>query len=80
MFVRAIDEVSKYTRPIHSIIRSYGTNKVYPGAATLFFVNENGVAITCRHVAEHLLQADKINQQYLQFSQSRFRLPQIARH
>lgn len=76
MFVRAIDEVSKFTRPIHSIIRSYSTNKVYPGAATLFFVNEEGVAITCRHVAEHLLHADKINQQYLLFAQSRFRLRQ----
>lgn len=74
MFVRAIDEVSKFTRPIHSIIRSYGTNKVFPGAATLFFVNEEGVAITCKHVAEQLIHAEQINQQYLLFTQARFRL------
>ncbi len=74
MFVRAIEEVSRFTRPIHTIMRSYGANKVWPGAATLFFVNDQGVAITCRHVAEHLLHADKINQQYLLFQQARFRI------
>jgi hypothetical protein len=76
MFVKAIEEISKFTRPIHSIMRSYGSNKVFPGASTLFFVNQDGAAITCRHVAEHLVHADKLNQQYLLFSQSRFRLKQ----
>lgn len=74
MFVHAVEQVGRYTRPIHSILRGYGTNSVWPGAATLFFVNNEGVAITCRHVAEQLLMADKLNQQYLLFSQARFRL------
>ena len=74
MFVNAIEEMNRFTRPIHSIMRGYGSNKVWPGAATLFFVNNEGVAITCRHVAEHLLQSEQINQQYLLFTQSRFRL------
>lgn len=74
MFVKAIDEINRFTRPIHTIMRNYGSNKVWPGASTLFFVNNDGIAITCRHVAEHLLHAEKINQQYLLFTQSRFRL------
>ena len=67
MFVKAVEEVSHYTRPIHTIMRSYGSNKVFPGASTLFFVNEDGDAVTCRHVAELLLKAEQINQQYLLF-------------
>ncbi len=80
MFVKAIEEVSHYTRPIHSIMRSYGSNKVFPGASTLFFVNEEGDAITCRHVAELLLKAEHINQQYLLFTQARFRLKNDEQH
>ncbi|MBL7925000.1 MAG: trypsin-like peptidase domain-containing protein [Bacteroidia bacterium] len=74
MFVKAIEEINRFTRPIHTIMRSYGSNKVWPGASTLFFVNNEGIAVTCRHVAEHLLHSEKINQQYLLFSQARFRL------
>ncbi|MBK9319906.1 MAG: trypsin-like peptidase domain-containing protein [Bacteroidetes bacterium] len=74
MFVKAIDEINRCTRPIHTIMRNYGSNKVWPGASTLFFVNNEGIALTCRHVAEHLLHAEKINQQYLLFTQARFRL------
>lgn len=74
MFVKAIEEMNRFTRPIHTIMRGYGANKVWPGASTLFFVNNEGVAVTCRHVAEHLLQSEQFNQQYLLFSQSRFRL------
>ncbi len=80
MFVKAIEEVSHYTRPIHSIMRSYGSTKVFPGASTLFFVNEEGDAITCRHVAELLLKAEHINQQYLLFTQARFRLKNDEQH
>ncbi len=74
MFVKAIEEINRFTRPIHTIMRTYGSSKVFPGASTLFFVNEEGVAITCRHVAEQILQSEKINQQYLLFTQARFRL------
>ncbi len=74
MFVKAIEEINRFTRPIHTIMRNYGSHKVGPGASTLFFVNNEGIALTCRHVAEHLLHAEKINQQYLLFTQARFRL------
>ena len=80
MFVKAIEEVSNYTRPIHTIMRSYGSNKVFPGASTLFFVNNEGDAVTCRHVAELLIKAEQINQQYLLFTQARFRLKNDELH
>ena len=60
MFVDAIERASRFTRPIHTISRWYGSNDVYPGAATLFFVNRDGWALTCRHVAEQLLAAEEI--------------------
>lgn len=54
MFVEAIEIVAKYTRPIHSISRNYNSNIIVPGTATLFFVNSDGWALTCGHVANQL--------------------------
>ena len=51
MFVKAIEEVARFTIAIHTIERSYGSTSIRPGAATMFFVNEEGVAVTCNHVA-----------------------------
>jgi hypothetical protein len=74
MFENAVDIVSRFTRPVHSIMRTYGSNKVFTGAATLFFVNDHGDAITCRHVVEGLMSADHLTPKYQQFLQERFRL------
>src|SRR5438270_41916 len=54
MFVEAIDRALKFTRPIHTILRYWDTTDVEPGASTLFFVNNDGWALTCRHVADLL--------------------------
>ncbi|UFH56016.1 serine protease [Spirosoma sp. KNUC1025] len=67
MFVDAIERVDAFTRPLHSIVRLYGHSDIVPGTATLFFVNEDGVAITCKHVAELIDQVDTIHQNYLSF-------------
>ena len=67
MFVNAIEEVGRFTRPIHTITRNYNETVVSPGAATLFFVNELGVAITCRHVMEVLGYRQAINEKYEKF-------------
>ncbi len=66
MFQNAIIESLKYTRPVLSISRNYA-NKITPGAATIFFVNNNGVAVTCKHVAEMIMASDNIWQKYSQF-------------
>lgn len=67
MFVNAIEEIQKFTRPVHTIVRHYHNNFILPGAATLFFVNELGVAITCKHVLEQLIAEQVINNNYNNF-------------
>lgn len=71
MFVHAIEEVSKFTRPIHTISRNYQETTVSPGAATLFFVNEEGCAVTCRHVIDLIANRQTINERYQQFKQEK---------
>lgn len=71
MFVDAIERVDSFTRPLHSIIRLYGHDEIIPGTATLFFVNRNGCAVTCKHVADLVAQADFIHQNYRNFQGER---------
>ena len=60
MFQQAIEKVLQFTRPLHSISRTYG-GLVLPGSSTFFFVNDRGIAITCKHVAEMIPAAENIN-------------------
>jgi hypothetical protein len=71
MFVDAIERVDLFTRPMHSIVRLYGHDEVVPGTATLFFVNQEGCAITCKHVAELIAQSDTIYRNYREFQGAR---------
>lgn len=67
MFADAIEINSKFTRSVHFISRLFGSTEVVPGTATLFFVNDDGVAITCKHVADDLLQCAGINSLYKKY-------------
>jgi len=60
MFVDAIEVADKFTRPIHTIIRYYRSTEVHAWAATLFFVNSDGWALTCKHVAQNLAGAEQL--------------------
>ena len=71
MFVNAIEIADQYTRPIHFISRLYNEAQILAGAGTLFFVNDEGCAVTCRHVAEIIIQAGQVNQNYRSFSGER---------
>lgn len=75
MFVQAIETAAKFTRPILTIFKSFKSNDILPGAATLFFVNDSGYAITCKHVIELLVQSDTINKNYSAFKAERDNLP-----
>lgn len=80
MFVEAIEKVSNYTRPIHTIMRTYGGKQIIAGAATMFFVNNLGYAITCKHVVDMLIAAEGINQQYAAFKLERSKLPNDSKY
>lgn len=71
MFVDAIKKVSEFTRPIHIITKEYGGDFAIPGAATMFFVNELGVAITCKHVVATIVQTEVVNEHYAKFKNER---------
>ena len=71
MFVNAIDKVSAFTRPIMFITRNYGSGNIVPGLGTMFFVNGKGAAVTCKHVASMILNADRVNANYAKFREER---------
>ena len=75
MFVTAIDRAAEFTRPIHTIVRYFGSTEVHPGAATLFFVNADGWALTCKHVAQQIMGADQLLLRYADFVAERAALP-----
>lgn len=70
MFIKAIETVDQFTRPVHTISRTYG-GLVSPGSSTLFFVNEEGVAITCKHVVQMIKNAESINNKFQSFKTER---------
>lgn len=76
MFIKAIEIASKFTRPVHTITKSYNREDIIPGAATLFFINEEGYALTCKHVVEMLLQSEQINDNFNKFKAERSQLKQ----
>lgn len=75
MFKDSIERVAQYTRPIHTIQRTYAGKEIIPGAATLFFVNELGYAVTCKHVIELLMAAEQLTAHFNRFKTERDQLP-----
>lgn len=69
MFVQAIETAAKFTRPVYSISRNYGSTQVVAGAATLFFVNTDGWALTCGHVADQIVAAGAIGNKFQSFKE-----------
>lgn len=74
MFADAIEKVGEFTRPLVYIYRNYGETVVNNGSATMFFVNEEGCAVTCRHVAETILASHSVNNKYNQFKKAKAQL------
>jgi hypothetical protein len=60
MFTKAVEVAAQFTRPIHTIVRNFDSTLIQPSAATLFFVNSDGWALTCRHVAQLILGSDEL--------------------
>ena len=75
MFLTAIEQAVGFTRPIHTITRFWGSTNVVPGAATLFFVNADGWALTCAHVARQFPVANQVLAKYRAFKAERAKIP-----
>ncbi len=71
MFVDALETVGGYTRPVFTIARRYNTSDIAPGSATLFFINEEGWALTTRHIAKMIRDASAIDEGYNAFRRDR---------
>ena len=67
MFADAIERVGDYTRPIKIVTRHYKAAAAVPGLATMFFVNDEGAAVTCKHVAQQIIGAHELNKRYSEF-------------
>lgn len=78
MFVDAIEEVGRFTRPIQFISRNYNENVATGGAATMFFVNEFSCAVTCKHVIDLIGNRTNINQKYANFRRERAAIPRTG--
>ena len=75
MFADAMEKAAGYVRPVKTIARIYKSDEVIPQTATMFFVNRDGTAITCRHIAEEIMRAGRINARYESFRKELFSLP-----
>ena len=75
MFINAIEKAAKFTRPIHTISRTYAGKSIVPGAASLFLINNEGYALTCKHVIELLIQSENVVKNYNAFKVERDKLP-----
>ncbi len=64
MFVKAIESVSGAVLPMHIIRQRFGDSSVLPDIASLFFVNENGYAVTSKRIATILKASSAVEQQY----------------
>lgn len=67
MFVKALEAVGGYTRPVFTIARHYDSSHIEPGSATIFFINDDGWAITTRHIAKMILESSKVEENYTNF-------------
>lgn len=75
MFVQAIEKVIQFTRPIHSISRTYRSSVVQAGASSLFFVNADGWAFTCGHVAKHIVISAQVLRRKMEFEKAMIKVP-----
>lgn len=65
MFVKAIENVSRFVKPI-CFVQRLNNDELVSGTASIFFINDEGVAITCKHVVNTLINFDKLKNKKLE--------------
>ena len=75
MFVNAIEKVIQFTRPIHTISRTYNSTVIQAGASSLFFVNNEGWALTCGHIAKQIVISDQVLARKMAFEKEQLSPP-----
>lgn len=64
MFKEAIKKNINYIKPIVNGYKTPYSDEVYGGMGTVMAINEDGWVLTCRHIAENIIIADKIMEAY----------------
>lgn len=67
MFVKAIEKIYKFVRPINMISRYLGSTEIEPGAATFFYVNNQGYALMCYHTYENIQECKSSFSDYKEY-------------
>ncbi len=75
MFADAVTSMKEAVRPMHIIRRRFGDNAILPDIATMFFVNENGYALTSKRVSAVLKASAQVDQLYQTYLGKRSQLP-----
>ncbi|HLT33103.1 MAG TPA: trypsin-like peptidase domain-containing protein, partial [Aquaticitalea sp.] len=63
-FSNSIKTINTFVRPIRTVIKNFGNSDPIPGSGTMFFVNDNGVAVTCKHISNILRNVAVVNQNW----------------
>jgi len=64
MFKEAIKKNIDYIKPIVNGYKTPYSDEIYGGMGTVMVINEEGWVLTCRHIAENIIIADKIMEAY----------------
>lgn len=64
MYKEAIKKNSQWTKPIYFVSRYFDSEIIYPSIATMIILNEDGWALTCKHVVNQWLNGNVVNDKY----------------
>ena len=64
MFKNAIKKNREYVKPIVHGYKLPYSDEVYGGMGSIMIINEDGWILTCKHIAQNIILADKIMEKY----------------
>lgn len=64
MYKESIKKNSNYVRPFVEGIKYYGSKEIVQGIGSMIILNKEGHILTCRHIAEHILNSICLSEGY----------------